>query len=636
MIFFITPRTSVKKSSPNPSRKSPLQRGYSLIEILLVVAAISTVTAIGVFSLTNAREDTVNMKLQHDVAAINQAITIYRAHNGVVSDLTAPQAVLDRLKTRMTGDAAKQMVGLKKELVDKRLAAVLQTNAEQATTAPRAIWDATAAQFTIATTGANGVSEFILDEALALTDYGSHDRSSTFAFAKEKTWIWDNTSKAAADRTGPSSLPPSNGGLLPSKPTPPPNARLLAGPIFSIVTGSYPLGDYPLSLTLTNPNPEGVSNILYSINNGDWYTYTGPLDVDPTQKVSALVGSLDPDRWIDSDKKSEEFSTDPLAPEMELVFDKDAYTYAELGGAMLPGTTTVEPKKIEGDLSLTNSSSIPTKYQSSTYFTAKWTVDGSDPYSSSTAQTGEDFTDGFTGQKVPVTLADYGTQTKIDVRAGTNSLNTGIFTNSSIVSKTLGIEVVTLRPVLISADERDITMALDTSFSDMPVGARIYYTTDGTDPGNNGGQPIVGKLYGGIFELEGTAGSTVNITARVYPPVDYLNWFNPSSSVTHKVDLPISTEFYVGGNFYLTSGKGAMMRNIARLLGNGSVDSSFDVGSGASPNSLVGVIRQDAGGKVLAGGDFADVNSVVRPAIVRLNPNGSVDSGFDAALSGGK
>lgn len=600
-----------------------------------MVASISAVTAIGFITTSNVRDNTVNMKLQHDVAAINQAITVYRANHGIVSDLTAPQAVLDRLKTRMKGDAAKQMVGLKKELVDKRLAAVMQTSAEEATSEPRALWDASAGQFTIATSGAGGIREFNLNEALALNDYGTHERSSTFAYAKDKNWIWDSANKTASDREGPSSLHPSNGGLLPGKPVPPANAKLLAGPIFSIITGTYPLGEYPLSLSLTNPNPDGVSNILYSINDGDWHTYTAPLEVDPARKVSAMVGSLDPDRWIDSDKKSEEYSTTQLAPELDLIFDKDAYTYADLGGAMISGDST-STKKVEGELNLKNASSIPTKYQSSNYFTAKWTFDDSDPHSSSTAQTSKEFTGGFTAQKVPITLADYGKQTKINVQAMANSLNTGIFENSGIVSKTLGIEAVTLRPLLISASERDITMSLDSSFSDMPVGARIYYTTDGTDPGNNGGQPIVGKLYEGTFELKGTAGSTINITARVYPPLEYLNWFNPSSPVTHEVDLPASTDFYVGGNFYLTTGTGAKMRNIARLKGDGSVDSGFDVGNGATPNSLVGVIRQDVGGKVLAGGDFADVNNVSRPAVVRLNPNGSVDAGFDAALSGGK
>jgi hypothetical protein len=48
------------------------------------------------------------------------------------------------------------------------------------------------------------------------------------------------------------------------------------------------------------------------------------------------------------------------------------------------------------------------------------------------------------------------------------------------------------------------------------------------------------------------------------------------------------------------------------------------------------VIRQEAAGKVLAGGDFESVNNVPRPAVVRLNANGSVDTGFDAGLAGGK
>jgi Domain of unknown function (DUF5122) beta-propeller len=78
------------------------------------------------------------------------------------------------------------------------------------------------------------------------------------------------------------------------------------------------------------------------------------------------------------------------------------------------------------------------------------------------------------------------------------------------------------------------------------------------------------------------------------------------------------------------------MRNIARLVGNGAVDPTFDVGSGANVNSLVGVLRQASTGMVYAGGDFESINSVPRAAVVRLNPSGAVDSGFDAGLEGGK
>jgi hypothetical protein len=63
------------------------------------------------------------------------------------------------------------------------------------------------------------------------------------------------------------------------------------------------------------------------------------------------------------------------------------------------------------------------------------------------------------------------------------------------------------------------------------------------------------------------------------------------------------------------------------------VDPSFNPGTGATADSIIGVVRQNGYG-VLVGGDFADMNSAPRPALVRLNDDGSLDSSFDAALGG--
>jgi hypothetical protein len=214
-----------------------------------------------------------------------------------------------------------------------------------------------------------------------------------------------------------------------------------------------------------------------------------------------------------------------------------------------------------------------------------------------------------------------------------------VFTNSPVIERRLTIAVLKLRPPTISVDGRDVTLGFDFSHQDVPEGAYIYYTTDGSDPGVSGGQPTSGQAYNAPFKLDGAAGSSITVVARVYPPLSYQSWFQVSDTARQSIQLPVGAEFYVGGSFLLAngvSGAGAPMRNIARLTGDGSVDKFFDVGSGASANSIVGVIRQTAAGSVFAGGDFETVNNVARPAVVRLNSDGSVDMGFDADLAGGK
>ena len=90
--------------------------------------------------------------------------------------------------------------------------------------------------------------------------------------------------------------------------------------------------------------------------------------------------------------------------------------------------------------------------------------------------------------------------------------------------------------------------------------------------------------------------------------------------------------FLIGGLF--TSVQGVPRNRIARLHGDGSVDLSFDPGSGvtgvgsASVNALA--LQED--GKVLVGGAFKAINGFGRTNVARVNVNGTVDNSFDAGL----
>jgi uncharacterized delta-60 repeat protein len=80
----------------------------------------------------------------------------------------------------------------------------------------------------------------------------------------------------------------------------------------------------------------------------------------------------------------------------------------------------------------------------------------------------------------------------------------------------------------------------------------------------------------------------------------------------------------IGGVFTQFNGVGRT--NIARINSDGSLDTSFDPGTG--PNNLVISLAQQADGKVLMAGDFTQNNGVTRNRVARLNTNGSVDTSF--------
>jgi uncharacterized delta-60 repeat protein len=75
----------------------------------------------------------------------------------------------------------------------------------------------------------------------------------------------------------------------------------------------------------------------------------------------------------------------------------------------------------------------------------------------------------------------------------------------------------------------------------------------------------------------------------------------------------------------------ATTRNrIARLNVNGSIDTTFNPGSGA--NDFIGAIARNATGQFIIGGGFGSYNGVPRSRVARINANGSLDAGYSSGL----
>ena len=66
-----------------------------------------------------------------------------------------------------------------------------------------------------------------------------------------------------------------------------------------------------------------------------------------------------------------------------------------------------------------------------------------------------------------------------------------------------------------------------------------------------------------------------------------------------------------------------------KLLSNGAIDSSFNIGSGI--NGFANVVRDikvQTDGRILVCGGFNSYNGTPANSIVRINPNGNVDTSF--------
>lgn len=143
------------------------------------------------------------------------------------------------------------------------------------------------------------------------------------------------------------------------------------------------------------------------------------------------------------------------------------------------------------------------------------------------------------------------------------------------------------------------------------------------------GKILVG---GGFNTFNGTNRSGI---ARLNSDGSLDGTFNPGSGVNGAVwalALLPNNKLIIGGSFI--SFNETNRNGIARLNADGSLDTSFDPGSGAGGaypwiDSIV--VQND--GRLLIGGSFTSINGTNRDHIARLNADGSLDTAFDAGTN---
>ena len=86
------------------------------------------------------------------------------------------------------------------------------------------------------------------------------------------------------------------------------------------------------------------------------------------------------------------------------------------------------------------------------------------------------------------------------------------------------------------------------------------------------------------------------------------------------INIQPDGKILVGGGF--STYNGTTRNRIIRLNSNGSIDTSFNIGTGFNGNVFTIDIQPD--GKILVGGDFTTYNGTTSNRIIRLNPNGSI------------
>ncbi|RAK23759.1 putative delta-60 repeat protein/predicted secreted protein (Por secretion system target) [Flavobacterium aquaticum] len=118
----------------------------------------------------------------------------------------------------------------------------------------------------------------------------------------------------------------------------------------------------------------------------------------------------------------------------------------------------------------------------------------------------------------------------------------------------------------------------------------------------------------------------LNTNGTIDPTFNIGSGFN---SVVYSTKIQSDGKIIVVGNF--TQYNGITRNRIVRLNIDGTIDSSFNIGSGA--NNMVNTCDLQPDGKIIVAGNFTSYNGVSYRRIIRLNNDGTLDTTFNTSTS---
>ena len=177
------------------------------------------------------------------------------------------------------------------------------------------------------------------------------------------------------------------------------------------------------------------------------------------------------------------------------------------------------------------------------------------------------------------------------------------------------------------------------------VGIARFYSNGLLDPNFNLQLSSVASVYALVLQLDGSLvlggeftsvlGTSINRIARVLAngtlDASFVPGIGPNALV-HSIGLRANGALVIGGLF--TTYAGTAYSRIVGLNSDGSVDTSFAIGSGTSSN-LLRTIAVQSDGNVLIGGDFVTVGGITRNHLARVFATGLLDSGFASPFASG-
>jgi uncharacterized delta-60 repeat protein len=219
--------------------------------------------------------------------------------------------------------------------------------------------------------------------------------------------------------------------------------------------------------------------------------------------------------------------------------------------------------------------------------------------------------------------------------AFSGSLDNSFAVAASIRSHLVQRDSTTNLPFAIYADPRVVAV--------QPDGKVLFVYLDSGDTSRLVRLNADGSVDDGFASVQLEPLSISASFPQMYDPVTGVT-LQPAGGVFTGVSV-VECEVLSNGQLVISGAfrgvNGTSVRGIARLNANGTVDSSFQVGQGPmwttleetpATRPLVEQVEPHADDKLLLTGTFEAFNGVAAPGIVRLNPNGSVDTSFIAPV----
>ncbi|WP_165917393.1 delta-60 repeat domain-containing protein [Flaviaesturariibacter aridisoli] len=131
-------------------------------------------------------------------------------------------------------------------------------------------------------------------------------------------------------------------------------------------------------------------------------------------------------------------------------------------------------------------------------------------------------------------------------------------------------------------------------------------------------------VVGGHFTIGGVTRYITRLLPDGSPDASFATGTGFNARATRLLAQP-DGKVVVSGEF--TSFNGTARRYLARLNGDGTLDTGFNRGAG--PDGVISTFALQADGKIIVGGSFNNFDNVPRKNIARINADGSLDASFD-------